>query len=288
MEFSIIIPTYNNYKYCKLTIDSIKKNSSFNHQIVVHINGIDQEIENYLKNEQINYTKSFENIGLCSGVNKAYKKCLKNYILYSHDDMYFLPGWDNALLEEIDTFKNNNFYLSITQISPYGPVKGSIQHIQFDCGDRIENFDENKLLDNYRSLNFYDLQGSHLAPHLIHKNLWERVGGFSEEFNPGFASDPDLNLKLWMEGIRIFKGVSKSRLYHFGSITTRKNKKIIPNNGKKTFLLKWKFTVEFFTKHYLRRGDIYDGPLKQPTKNMSYFIDFFKSKSKYYFTKYFK
>ena len=62
MEFSIIIPTYNNYKYCKLTIDSIKKNSSFNHQIVVHINGIDQEIENYLKNEQINYTKSFENI----------------------------------------------------------------------------------------------------------------------------------------------------------------------------------------------------------------------------------
>ena len=26
---------------------------------------------------------------------------------------------------------------------------------------------------------------------------------------------------------------------------------ISPNNGKKTFLLKWKLSVEFFTKHFL-------------------------------------
>ena len=50
------------------------------------------------------------------------------------------------------------------------------------------------------SFKFNDLQGSHWAPHLIPRDLWERVGGFSEEFNPGFASDPDLNMKLWMEG----------------------------------------------------------------------------------------
>ena len=53
MEFSIIIPTYKNYNYCKLTIDSIKKNSSFAHEIIVHLNGIDETTENYLKNEKI-------------------------------------------------------------------------------------------------------------------------------------------------------------------------------------------------------------------------------------------
>ena len=145
-----------------------------------------------------------------------------------------------------------------------------------------------KLLKNYHTFEFKDLQGSHWAPHLIPKDLWEKVGGFSEEFNPGFASDPDLNMKLWMEGNRIFKSVSNSRLYHFGSVTTRKNKNINRNNGKKTFLLKWKSTVEFFTKHYLRRGELYDGPLNGPRKNFNYFIDFCISKSKYYFTSFFK
>ena len=48
MEFSIIIPTFRNYNYCKLTIDSIKKNSSFKHEIIVHLNGIDEDTENIL------------------------------------------------------------------------------------------------------------------------------------------------------------------------------------------------------------------------------------------------
>ena len=288
MEFSIIIPTYKNYNYCKLTIDSIKKNSSFVHQIIVHLNGIDETTENYLKNEKILYTKSSENIGLCSGVNKAYKLSTKNFILYSHDDMYFLPNWDDALIKEISSINSNKFYLSMTQLAPTGPVKGSIQHIQFDCGDTLENFDEEKLLKNYDKFEFKDLQGSHWAPHLVPKGLWDRVGGFSEEFNPGFASDPDLNMKLWKVGNRIFKSVSDSRLYHFGSVTTRKNKFITPNKGKKTFLLKWKISVEFFTKHYLRRGDLYNGPLNEPNKNIIYYIDYFISRIKFLIYKYSK
>ena len=288
MEFSIIIPTFENFSYCKLTIDSIKSNSSYNHEIIIHINGKDKKTENYLINENILHTKSSKNIGLCSGVNAAFKKSTKNYVLYAHDDMFFLPNWDKELVEEIKLIKRDKFYLSMTQIAPFGAVKGNIQHIQFNCGDTLNNFDKEKLLKNYNSFDFHDLQGSHWAPHLIPKNLWETIGGFSEEFNPGFASDPDLNMKLWLEGNRIFKSVSQSRVYHFGSVTTRKNKNVIKNNGKKTFLLKWKFTVEFFTKHYLRRGTLYNGPLKEPEISVIYYVDFIISKIKYLIHLYFK
>ena len=202
--------------------------------------------------------------------------------------MYFLPNWDSELINEINMINGQKFYLSSTQIASHGPVKGSIQHIQFDCGNCYENFNENKLLKNFNTFNFQDLQGSHWAPHLVPRDLWDEVGGFSEEFNPGFASDPDLNLKLWKKGNRIFKSVSKSRVYHFGSVTTRKNKDIIRNNGKKTFLLKWKFTVEFFTKHYLKRGTIYNGPLRDPSRNIIYYFDYYLSKIKYLFTKFLK
>ena len=61
--------------------------------------------------------------------------------------------------------------------------------------------------------------------------MWNRVGGFSEEFNPGIGSDPDFNMKLWKQGVRIFKGLNDFKVYHFGSTTTRK-KKIFMNSDR--------------------------------------------------------
>ena len=51
--FSIIIPTFNNLDYLKQCIKSIKKNSSYNHEIIPHVNeGVDGTIE-YLKSINI-------------------------------------------------------------------------------------------------------------------------------------------------------------------------------------------------------------------------------------------
>ena len=91
--------------------------------------------------------------------------------------MYFLPNWDSELINEINMINGQKFYLSSTPMASHGPVKGSIQHIQFDCGNCYENFNENKLLKNFNTFNFQDLQGSHWAPHLVPRDLWDEVGG---------------------------------------------------------------------------------------------------------------
>ena len=170
--------------------------------------------------------------------------------------------------------------------------------VNFDCGETIDTFDEEKLLLNHHKINYFDFQGSTWAPHLIHKDLWNRVGGFSEEFFPGTGSDPDLNLKLWNVGVRIFKGVGKCKVYHFGSIVTRKkfknNINIITDSGRKgakIFLKKWGFSIKFFTKHYLRGCKTtkfkkiicnkYDGPLKEPNKNLIFYIELLIDKFKF-------
>ena len=128
--------------------------------------------------------------------------------------------------------------------------------------------------DNLEYLKFYDHQGSHFAPHLISKVNWDRIGGFSEEFNPGDGSDPDFNMKLWKIGVRIFKGINRFRVYHFSSTTTRK-KNIKSNKGSLIFLKKWGFTHKFFKKHFLRSKTMYMGPLKGPNKNISFYLDLF-------------
>ena len=283
--FSIIIPTFNNVKYLKICIESIKKNSTFNHEIIAHVNLGEDGTKEYLDKENIEYTFTNYNAGICEGMNKATKKANFDFILYSHDDFYFCPKWDEVLNEEIKKIGHNRFYLSGIMMNN-GPLK-------FDAGSDFETFDEKKLLENYEKINHYDFQGSTWAPHLIHKEIWNKVGGFSEEFYPGTGSDPDLNMKLWREGIRIFKGLSKCKVYHFGSIVTRKYKNHPTiktesgSKGGKIFLLKWGITFKFFKKHYLRSDSIYEGELSNPNRNIKFYLGLIICKLNYIYLKIF-
>ena len=283
--FSIIIPTFNNIKYLKLCIESIKKNSIFNHEIIVHVNIGEDGTKEYLDKENIEYTFTNYNAGICEGMNKASKKSKFDYILYSHDDFYFCPKWDEIMNEEIKKIGHNKFYLSGIMMNN-GPLK-------FNVGSNLETFDEKKLLDNYEKINHYDFQGSTWAPHLIHKEIWNIVGGFSEEFYPGTGSDPDLNMKLWRKGVRIFKGLSKCKVYHFGSIVTRKYKKHPTiqtesgSKGGKIFLLKWGITFKFFKKHYLRSDSKYEGELSNPKRNIQFYLELIICKLNFFYLKIF-
>ena len=277
---SIIIPTYNNLSYLKKCIDSINKNSFYKNEILVHINQGNDGTIDYIKDSNIKFTYSSKNIGLCLACNKISKKSEFDLILYSHDDMYFLPNWDKILIEKVKELKTKKFYLSSIMINGDPMLRG---HLNLNAGDTIDNFNEKYLLENYKKLEHPDFDGSTWAPHLIHKELWEKVGGFSEEFSPGAGSDPDLNMKLWNEGVRIFKCLNQSRVYHFGSITIRKkgNNEFKKNQGSKAnkiFLLKWGFSIRFFKKYYLKSHYIHNENLTEPKKGISFYLDLFKDK----------
>jgi len=271
---SIVIPTYNNLKYLELCLKSLKNNSSYKHEIIIHINeGSDGTLE-FIKNQGYKYTISESNIGLCSAINQAAKLVSNKYILYSHDDMYFCPDWDKVLMKEVQIIKHDKFYFSGTMIEAYSG------HIRFNFGETLEDFKEYELLSKYKFINFYDHQGTHFAPHLVSTKLWNKVGGFSEEFNPGIGSDPDFNMKLWKEGVRIFKGLNDFKVYHFGSLTTRKKKNFKQNRGDRTFLKKWGITIKFFKKHYLKSKTKYYGPLSEPKLTFTYLIELIGCKLK--------
>jgi GT2 family glycosyltransferase len=246
--FSIIIPTFNNLNFLKVCLSSLKKNSSLNNEIIIHSNSNEDGTLDFIKENNFKYTHTNSNIGLCSAVNLAAKKVTTNYILYAHDDMYFLPEWDLALKQEVENIGHNFFYLHAAEIG----INGA--HIKFDCGSNYENFDEKKLLNNYKNFYLEDYNANHLSPHLIHRDLWNKVLGFSEEFNPGDGSDPDLVLKLWNEGVRYFKCLGNFKVYHFGSVTTRKKKSLKLNKGTNIFIKKWGLSPLIIRKYYLETG----------------------------------
>ena len=60
--FSILVPSYNNLEYLKFCLNSLTKNSKYNHQIIVHINeGSDGTLQ-YVKKLGIDYTCSSKNM----------------------------------------------------------------------------------------------------------------------------------------------------------------------------------------------------------------------------------
>lgn len=123
--------------------------------------------------------------------------------------------------------------------------------IEKSFGNSIEAFQEEKLITEFSTIPFHDWQGATWPPNVVHKDIWDLAGGYSIEFSPGMYSDPDFSMKLWQLGVRIFKGLEQSRVYHFGSVSVKRVKR---NKGYYTFIAKWGMTSGTLSKYYLRRG----------------------------------
>ncbi len=263
--FTIIIPTWNNLPYLKTCIESIRRHSTFRHQIVVHVNdGSDGTLE-WVKENDVEYTHSPENIGICKALNLSAALAKTGYICYFNDDMYALPGWDYFLVRDIEGIGHKDFFISSTMVEPRpGKDLNILQGLDF--GD-IGNFREKELIGRYKEFSMADWNGASWPPNVVPKALWDKVGGYSDEFSPGMYSDPDFSMKLWQEGVRYFKGIGESKVYHFMSKSTGKVKK---NDGRKTFIEKWKITPGYFYRHMLKMGKKWQGELQTPRKDLNY------------------
>jgi glycosyltransferase involved in cell wall biosynthesis len=256
--FSIMIPSWNNLTYLQLCINSIRKNSYYPHQLIVHINeGSDGTLEWIQSQPDISYSYSPVNVGVCYALNSCRTLATTDYLLYINDDMYVCPNWDKPLLDEIKKIGHKYFFLSATAIEIKAQSSCSIQK---NFGTSIDQFQEETLIQEFANIPFHDWQGATWPPNVVHKDIWDLVGGYSVEFSPGMYSDPDFSMKLWQVGIRLFKGLEKSRVYHFGSISVKRVKR---NKGYYTFIAKWGMTSGTLSKYYLRRGDKFDGPLSE-------------------------
>jgi hypothetical protein len=171
--------------------------------------------------------------------------------------MYVCPGWDTEMFREIREIGHDWFFLSATAIEP---LPQSICAISGDYGQDVEEFREEQLLQEFAQLPMSDWSGATWPPNIVHVDTWDLVGGYSIEFSPGMYSDPDFSMKLWQAGIRFFKGLAKSRAYHFGSKTV---KRVTKNRGYYQFIAKWGLTSSTAMKYYLKRGEPFSGLLHE-------------------------
>lgn len=249
--FSIVIPTWNNLPYIKLLVESLRKNSKYSHQILIHVNdGSDGSLA-WVREQGLEHTASPDNIGICFAVNRAASLATQKYLVYMNDDMVVLPDWDVELLKHAERFGRDRFMLSATMVEPR--ETGNKCVVVADFGQSAEQWNEALALSTCHSLKRSNWLGSTWPPTLVPTWMWQEVGGYSTEFSPGMSSDNDFTMKLYHAGCRIFLGVGSSLVYHFACVSTGRIKK---NDGRKQFLRKWSVTQRDFDKQVLHRGEI--------------------------------
>ncbi len=258
--FSIVIPTWNNLPYLKLVVDSLRRHSQYEHQIIVHVNdGSDGSLA-WVREQGIEHTASPSNIGICHAVNLAAARAQRDYVVYMNDDMYVCPGWDAALAQRIETMPSDLFLLSGTMIEPVDTGNPCV--VVYDAGRDVDGFRVDDLLATAPRLQRADWLGATWPPTLVHRDWWNRVGGYSSELSPGMSSDNDFSMKLWNAGCRVFLGAGDSLVYHFQQKSTGK---IVKNDGRGQFLNKWGMTQSTFDRYYLRRGEPAEGCVELET-----------------------
>ena len=249
-SYSLLVPTWNNLPYLKLCVESLRRHSAREHQLLVHANEGSDGTRAWLRGEGIEHTASDANVGICHAVNLLGARARGDYVVYLNDDMVLAPGWDTALDRAIERCRRHGaFMLSGTMVEPVDT--GNVCAVHADLGRDPANFDLARFAREAPGLARADWLGATWPPTLVSRELWHQVGGYSVEFSPGMGSDNDFSRKLWQAGCRVFLGVGASLVYHFSETSTRRIRK---NDGRRQFLMKWGMTQSGFDRHYLRRG----------------------------------
>lgn len=254
--FSILICSWNNLEYLKTTIESIKKNSSYQHQILVHVQeGIDGTVD-WLKVNNIDYTFSIENIGICAGFNTIEKLATKDWLCMLDDDMYLLPEWDTKIYDfYIEYEMPECSWLSSTMIERTNTSFASVIPFQ-DYGEHPSDFNEKKLLAEYKIISKNQNHICHNSTHplVIKRELYENVGGYDTDFDPSPGSEEGFAKRMYDIGCRNFVSIKDSLVYHFGSITNRKNNNLIKKNSRQTFVNNYGMTMDEFFHDINKNG----------------------------------
>ena len=69
--FTIVVPSFNNLQYLKLLIRSLKKNSNFKHEIIIHVNEGSDGTYDYVNNKDEFTISTSDNLRLLS-ISNAY------------------------------------------------------------------------------------------------------------------------------------------------------------------------------------------------------------------------
>ena len=187
ISVSIIILCWNNLEYTKKCIESIRKNTELNYQLVIVDNGSTDGTLQYAEtilNERDMLIRSSKNMGFSSGNNLGARVTTGEYLLFLNNDCEVGVNW----LEQLITASEDAVLVGASLAFLEKDDKKKILYYRGVCKNDAEPM-------SY-------LEGWCL---LIRRKDFLHLEGFDIQFDPFFSEDADLSFKCREAGLKIKK-----------------------------------------------------------------------------------
>lgn len=230
---SILLAAYKSEELLKKVFIPGLQNCSIDCEVIVYDNGGNNLSENGLDKEFSFLSKNKSNIdwipigdGKNIGLNAALNECSKvakyDYFYLPHTDMYLMPNWDVSLIAEAKKHAPHTYLFCSRSIE--GTLGHTPFHIIKNYGQEAVEFNEIKLLEDFKHYKDNSIVTAYRMPFFMHKKLWERLEQFNLKFFNkkegvdsnyfSYVTDSDLFINVYYIGIRKFWMINNSLIYH--------------------------------------------------------------------------
>jgi GT2 family glycosyltransferase len=214
---SIVIPVHNKFEvtYFCLCALLVAYNKTSYEVIIVDDCSSDRTKDICLYVEGISVIRNNPGLGFVGACNEGAKIAKGKYILFLNNDTEPAVGWIDELINSFEKFENVGLagskliYPNGTLQEAGGIVWGSGNPWNYGRG---QNPHEPRFC--------YTREADYLsgAAIMLPKHVWDKIGGFSQEFMPAYFEDTDLAFKVRDIGLKTLY-VSSSIVFHFEGVT---------------------------------------------------------------------
>ena len=239
---SIVILTFNQLKYTRECIESIKNHTAEQHEIVFVDNGSTDGTAKWLKNLVKNNShykliENKKNLGFSKGCNQGIKASTGEYILLLNNDVVVTENWLSGMLDCLNSAPDIGIVGPMTN-NISGPQK--LPEVNYSSIDDLAEYarkfrkkNRNRRIPCRRVVGFCML---------FRRQLIDKIGPLDEKFGSGNFEDDDFCLRASLTGYRNMIA-GDVFIHHYGSKTFIGNKIDYAsslNGNKKIFIEKWR------------------------------------------------
>jgi len=267
------IPTKNNLRYLKNSINSIRENSSNEYDIVVFVDADNDGTINWLNENGIRYTtnETDEPKGIAYGYNRCIEMAETPIVCMFHADMYMGKGFDTGILKYLKPLS----VVSGTRIEPPLHPEG-LEKIVKDFGMYPEDFKKEEF-DTFVEQTIVKKKNvttkGIFAPWAIYKEDITSIGMHDEYFN-SYHEDSDIFNRFILNGYGIIQSW-EAYVYHLtcrggqfqdgvDKVTTDPAFHKMKNNAFRNYVRKWGCFV---------RNDEYQYPIIPHKYNVKFVVE---------------
>ncbi len=238
---TVIIPAYNKLTYTINAIESILQSETRTpfEIVIVDDQSTDETAQFFVDLAPIRIHTQKTDQGYIAACNQGAILARGTYILFLHNDVYVLPQWLDAMVDTFGQLPNVGLVGS-QLLYPDGLLQSAGGIVEQNGVVWNYGRGEYPMLPTYahaRSVNY--CSGASI---MMQKTLFERVGMFSEAFNPASYVDADLGMTVRAAGYDVIYQPG-SKVVHFEGVSSDRDVearvKIYQERNHALFAEKW-------------------------------------------------